>query len=278
VNHKARFIIAMTSMLLLSLTIFGCSDDDGPLAPTTGTIQIVDTVGLDAPWSLAGPNEYEAAGTGSAELAGRPVGDYTITWGDVDDWETPPVETLTLNGEEAIWFHGTYTLPPLYTGDQLMQHFKFTYTMRMLQEYGNLLSSDFEFVSQGADPYGYDTELAIANKMFNEIAGEGGTIIDRIEIDQLDPLGVWSSVPANDPDFGDFEGDDAMYRPYAIQLRFYLQGQNLIQLVSGHATFYAIPQQNGGQTEFRLLGIKDLTFGGKATEEATWTNIKSQFD
>jgi len=277
VKHLTHLIIATTAILLLSLNILGCSDDEGPLSPAIGTIHIVCNENLEAPWSLAGPTDYVATGTGRAELAGRPEGNYTITWGEVEGWETPPVETLGLCCDEATWFFGNYSLPPVHTADQLMQQFNFTYAGRMLDEYSTLLSSDFVFVSQGADAYGYDTELAIANKMFNEIAGEGGTIIDRIEIDQLEALGVWSPVPMNDPDFGDFAVDDAQYRPYTIELRFYLQGQNLIQLVSGHVIFYAIPQQNGGQTEYRLLGIKDQTFGGKATEAATWTNIKSQF-
>jgi len=277
VKHQARLITAMTAMLLLSISILGCSDDD-PASPTTGTIHITSPEGLEAPWSLAGPNDYEAAGTGTAELGGRPEGDYTITWADMDGWETPPEETLELCCGEPIWFIGDYTLPLIHTADQLMQQFMITYAGRMLENYEALLYSDFLFVSQDADSYGYDTELSIANKMFNEIAGEGGYIIDNIEITQLDPLGVWDAVPSNDADFGEYESEGAQYRPYAIQLRFYIQDQNLIQLVSGHATFYAIAEDNGGQPEFRLLGIKDLTFGSKATEAATWTSIKSQFN
>ncbi len=276
-KRQAWLIIATTSILLFGQSFVGCSDDD-PIVPTTGTIHIKSTEGLEAPWSLAGPYGYEATGTGTTELNGLFEGEYVITWGDVDGWATPPEETLELCCEEATWFFGVYTLPPPYSGDQLMQQFKFTYAGRMLEEYESLLFDDFLFVSQGEDSYGYDTELAIANKMFNEIPGEGGYIIDSIEIDQLDPLGVWSAVPENDADFGEYESEGAQYRPYAIQLRFFLQDQNLIQLVSGHATFYAIREENGDQWKYRLLGIKDLTFGNKATESATWTNIKSQFN
>ncbi len=48
--------------------------------------------------------------------------------------------------------------------------------------------------------------MAIANKMFNGIAGESDYIISDISIDVLEPQGVWTDTPANDPYFGGDEG------------------------------------------------------------------------
>jgi formylglycine-generating enzyme required for sulfatase activity len=113
---------SFTLMLVLMIGLVGCSDDDdngGTAPPTTGTVVInPQPEGLDAPWEITGPDGYSADDTGSAELAGRAPGDYTIVWGAVDDHETPAGETQYLAAGLTITFTGVYVededpTPPL---------------------------------------------------------------------------------------------------------------------------------------------------------------------
>jgi enediyne biosynthesis protein E4 len=70
-----------------------------------------DPNGLGAPWNLAGPEGFNMDGAGDASLFVFYAGDYTLTWEDVEFWETPsPVaSTQTLVEDGEIAFTGYYT-------------------------------------------------------------------------------------------------------------------------------------------------------------------------
>ena len=80
---------------------------------TTGTIVVnPDPNAINAPWTLTGPNSYSQSGTGDQTLSSLPIGDYTLTWGDVNaGWSKPSpafsIQTLASGG--TITFTGTYT-------------------------------------------------------------------------------------------------------------------------------------------------------------------------
>ncbi len=77
---------------------------DAPL----GDIQIrVSPTGLDAPWTLTGPDGVDT-GHGSVLLNGMTPGDYTIAWGGVSGFLTPPEETGTLLEGQLLMFTGAY--------------------------------------------------------------------------------------------------------------------------------------------------------------------------
>jgi len=84
-----------------------CVRDDEE--PTTGTIVIdPEPDALNAPWSLSGPGGYNNSGNGDLTLNDLDIGDYTITWGAVAGWITPPGEMQTLTAGATITFTGTY--------------------------------------------------------------------------------------------------------------------------------------------------------------------------
>jgi formylglycine-generating enzyme required for sulfatase activity len=82
----------------------------GTYDPLTGNLGVSpNPSGISAPWHLDGPGGYTRDGVGYIANQYLPVGDYTITWGDVPGWNTPPSETLTLLQHEITTFEGHYT-------------------------------------------------------------------------------------------------------------------------------------------------------------------------
>lgn len=75
----------------------------------TGTVTIdPNPNSISATWTLAGPNRYTAHGSGDQQLAGREVGEYTITWNDVADHDTPAPQTGTLQAGAVLSFSADY--------------------------------------------------------------------------------------------------------------------------------------------------------------------------
>jgi formylglycine-generating enzyme required for sulfatase activity len=78
--------------------------------PGTGTIEIdPEPNSLNAPWSITGPDEYQASGTGDQILSELSTGEYTLTWGEVAGWITPTSPAQMLLADGLITFGGTYT-------------------------------------------------------------------------------------------------------------------------------------------------------------------------
>ena len=80
-----------------------------------GTIHVnADPEGLDAPWTLTGPDGFLQERINDATMPVFSPGDYTITWGDVAGWTepVPAVEVLTLVEDGEISFTGLYTGGP----------------------------------------------------------------------------------------------------------------------------------------------------------------------
>ena len=65
---------------------------------------------LNAPWTLTGPCSYVLNGNGDLTVDSLDPGAYTITWGEVPPWTTPPADTQTLvaGTPDNISFTGTY--------------------------------------------------------------------------------------------------------------------------------------------------------------------------
>jgi hypothetical protein len=77
-----------------------------------GTVVInPDPDSINAPWTLTGPYSYSHSGTGDQTLNNLPVGDYTITWGDVAGWTrpSPASETKAVTNGATTTFTGTYS-------------------------------------------------------------------------------------------------------------------------------------------------------------------------
>ncbi len=142
--------------------------------------------------------------------------------------------------------------------DQAMSVFQTVYAGRLLDCYRDLLSTDYLFIDQDGGFDNYDDEMRIANKMFNGLEGENAIIISDITIDRLDPQGVWTATPANDPNFGGFT--DSQYRQYLVDFKFQVSGQNLILRVQGPVLYY-VKDDGEGSPDFKILGMVDATYG-----------------
>lgn len=106
-------VLRLVAMSLLALVVVAGCDEDCPTVPEAGTVAIApEPDGIDAPWQLTGPDGYDLSGVGNATLPNLLVGDYTLTWGVVTDWETPSPATVTraLAADGSLTFTGTYVL------------------------------------------------------------------------------------------------------------------------------------------------------------------------
>ncbi len=75
----------------------------------SGDIQVeVYPTGLDAFWTLTHSDGSSQPGRGSMMISGADTGAYTINWGDVSGYLTPPVETKTLLDGQVLLFKGYY--------------------------------------------------------------------------------------------------------------------------------------------------------------------------
>ena len=64
---------------------------------------------VNAPWTLTDLQGNSDSGSGDSTLIGLPVGDYTVTWGEVAGWIAPMNETKTLDEHTTVIFSGAYT-------------------------------------------------------------------------------------------------------------------------------------------------------------------------
>lgn len=146
------------------------------------------------------------------------------------------------------------------TADEALVVFRDVYTSRELDCYRKLLSEDYLFVKKDGTVDNFDTEMIIADRMFNGIAGQNNYIIADITIDILDPRDVWLPTPENDPDFGGFPG--SQFRTYDVFMQFVISGEDLTLVVQGVVIFYVMDEGTDGNPDFKILGQRDLTNGG----------------
>ncbi|HQJ65960.1 MAG TPA: BACON domain-containing carbohydrate-binding protein, partial [bacterium] len=86
-------------------------------SPKFGTIQV--TTNLDqASFSITGPSIYVGTGR-KMEIANVPIGEYTIRYGAVPGYSSPPEEHLTLAGRDTITFAGAYFLTTKDTWEEV---------------------------------------------------------------------------------------------------------------------------------------------------------------
>jgi hypothetical protein len=73
----------------------------------TGSISVVTNLAA-ATFTITGPQSLTGGGT-SAEFSNAPAGQYTITFGDVEDYIAPAQQTQVLTSAGALSFTGSYT-------------------------------------------------------------------------------------------------------------------------------------------------------------------------
>lgn len=108
-----------------------------------------DTVA--APWLLTGPDLFSYPGSGSAVLGDLPVGQYTITWQDLDAWLNPLPYTLTavVAKNDTTRFAHTYFPGPTYRGDLGIYHTAPPGPFAFSWEMTRSLDTDYFLAGQG---------------------------------------------------------------------------------------------------------------------------------
>lgn len=168
---------------------------------------------------------------------------------------------------------GETELPFPDTPDKLIANFQTVYEDRDLLKYTEaILHQQYKFILQDQtvedfglpdEIYEYEDEVQIATKLFSESPGRDGNVISQIDVDIMQPQGVWQPVDDSDQYFGGIE--NAQKRTYNVRLVFFVQGENLQLIVEGTVIFYVAgtPTEHQGQTKLyhQLLGQWDFTNG-----------------
>ncbi len=165
--------------------------------------------------------------------------------------------------------------PPSYpfpaTQDLLMANFKTSYDNMSIEEYRNVLHTDFKFkFAEGSDvePSGYYTreqDLQTTTRMFNGEQGmsEIGEVkpgvrdIDFRLLEQLSP--EWEDVPESDPDF-----PGSTRALFNVEIVFNLNDDgNSTITVDSQQIFYAMPvaevqEDSSTRLRYYLIGQTDL--------------------
>jgi hypothetical protein len=179
------------------------------------------------------------------------------------------------NGDNGGDGDGDYRAP--LHPDSVVANFRDIYADMALDDYRDLLHEDFKFVLKnpaGAlQHYDRDAEVVVADNMFSgRPDAVYGFSISSIDI-LMAAQGSWQDIPGDDSQFG---GSDGQYRPYAINL-FFAREEGWSSMVAGQAIVYTAPVQANDRTEYRLLGIVDLTGNKRASESVTWTSVKEPY-
>ncbi len=88
----------------------GSSSSPNGQYTTAGVSVDAEPDSLNAPWLLTGPGAFSLASAGDTTLVDLEPGEYSIVWGDVFGWVTPPPETRSVVAGSVTEFSGIYAL------------------------------------------------------------------------------------------------------------------------------------------------------------------------
>lgn len=253
----------------------------GVYESAVGTVQIV-VPAEDAAWTLTGPDGFSLSDAGCAVHESLAVGSYSVTWHPLSGWYVPEGMSQVLAAGQTISFHGDHAYFA-GTPDSLVGAFATFYAGRDLDGYADILGQEFLFVTEGnGDLFNFDTELAIADRMFGGLPGTDGIVISAITVDGLDPVSVWQPTPPQDEHFGGMT--ESLYRNYTVDFSFYIAGQDLRYRVRGPVRFHVLARDVAGPARYEIIGMTDFTFGkarvatgDRPTEDPTWSSVKALF-
>lgn len=184
-------------------------------------------------------------------------------------------QTLTVERED----------PPTATSTTvLMLNFRDTYELMIADGLGAQLHPDFRMIllPETRDAWGWSADYDFDRATFEAIlanlfGGQAGTDpggnavhpIDRIDVELLEQQADWQTIPGDDPYFGDTGG---VYAPFRITMSHYDAYLTHRFLVQQQVLFYAVPVDEGGETVYRLIGLRGLPSARK-TDEVTWDAV-----
>jgi hypothetical protein len=91
----------------VSVTNGGTATANGTYTEQSGTLQVRPSLS-SATWTVSGPNNYFNNGSGNQNLTVAP-GTYTVTWGAVSGYNTPPITTVSVTNGGTATANGTYS-------------------------------------------------------------------------------------------------------------------------------------------------------------------------
>jgi len=81
---------------------------------STGTIHMDPNPDhLNAPWILSGPCDFYKTGNGDSTFTDLLPGEYSVDWGIVPEWTSPPSQAQTLQAEGNLTYSGYYSQGPI---------------------------------------------------------------------------------------------------------------------------------------------------------------------
>jgi len=252
---------------------------------------------MEAAWTLSGPDGYAAAGTGAAALDQVPVGDYTITWGAVANWQAPDPNpaTFSVTADQTSAVAGVYALPFPDTAEQLMANFVNAYNARDFRILRESLHPDFVTLLQPAtvqlfpavgETLDLAQELRSAQRLLSgePVVDPDGLYVPavtHIDFQSFTQMDAWStSINPQIPDTGDAEHpvQRSLYYVNVVLSR----GQSFSALkVEGELEFYITSRDSLDDGILRryytMRGQKDLTRDQKAVALTLWGTVKALY-
>ena len=235
--------------------------------------------------SADGPVLFDAAGSSDPEdaLHEQPyrwrfdeAGDWSAWTAAADTAHTftePGVHVVTLAVRDRWGASGVDFASAEIAGyhepthpDSVVANFVEITSARAVPAYEALLDDGFLFVLHhtvdGHEVWDRDDELFIAGNLFT--GQPGGPAGEEPGIESITvfvtPLLTWEPIAADHPRFG---GTTGVARNCGVNLFFQRPAPATSFIVSGLARFYVSEVAAHGRTEYRLLGIEDMTLGLK---------------
>jgi hypothetical protein len=272
----------------------------GTYTPITGNLTVdVTPDGIGASWLVTGPDGFSRQGVEDQDLGEVLIGEYTVTWGDVDAYYTPEAYSWAVAEGATSTFSVLYELLALPFPDNtwvLMTNFLTSYSRMSADDYAALLHPDFVTILQPSTVARFpdvgstldaSEERRIHERMFSghlvtDPDGAPVPAVERVLINGFDRYSDWGLSPADDP------------IPNTLCANYYIdfsvdRGQNHTLLrVDGTIKFYATYRDSlvdgVNRRYYQLVGQLDQTIGdkdagaaGKAVERVNWGSVKALF-
>ncbi|MBU8869296.1 MAG: formylglycine-generating enzyme family protein [Gemmatimonadales bacterium] len=110
--HRKAHLVLLAAVMVVALFMVGCGEDDDVVGPSAkGTVIVSCTPDNRAiPWILTYPGGLNSVGVSDAVFDAVEVGEYTITWGEIEGLiqPSPDHSTQNLAVGETITFSGSY--------------------------------------------------------------------------------------------------------------------------------------------------------------------------
>ena len=272
----------------------------GTYVPITGNLTVdVTPDGIGASWLVTGPDGFSRQGVEDQDLGEVLIGEYTVTWGDVEAYYTPEAYSWVVAEGATFTFSVHYELLALPFPDStwvLMSNFLTSYSRMSAGDYAALLHPDFVTILQPGTVAQFPDvgptldaveERRIHERMFSghlvtDPEGAPVPAVERIGINGFMQNTVWDLSPADDP------------IPNTLCASYYVafsvdRGQNHTLLrVDGTIRFYATYRDSlvdgVNRRYYQLVGQLDQTNGDKdagaadkAVERVNWGSVKALF-